>query len=68
MLMKLALALSLSALGAFAIGRRMEERDGAAIARDTEFRLRALRSHLFRERRNPSCAAAQLDSVDVAAR
>lgn len=68
MLMKVALALSLGAFGAFAIWRGMEERDGVAIVRDTEFRLSALRRHLFREGRQPGRAAARLDSVDAAAR
>ncbi len=64
----MALALSLGALGAFMIRRMMGVEDEAAIERETEARLEALRGHLFRERHPWGRAAARVDAADGARR
>lgn len=68
MLAKMALALSLGALAAFAIGRLLEDEDEAMITRATEERLAALRRHLFRDESGQGSALARFDPADVAAR
>jgi membrane protein YqaA with SNARE-associated domain len=68
MLAKMALALSLGALAAYAIGRMLEDEDEAMITRATEERLAALRRHLFRDEPEQGLALARIDSANVAAR